>query len=81
MKVNVDCEDFLPLKEDEYKIITLKEPNEFCEKIMNEETFCKFLPQLKPDNVLKRITLSYSYFSDINSAYLKEETIFKDILV
>lgn len=81
MKVNLDCEDFIPLEEDQYKIIHLKESDSILEKIPDENNFYRDLPELKHNNVLKRITLNFTYISDINSAYLKEETIFKDIEV
>lgn len=69
------------MKEDEYRIIHLKEPSEMQDFSNDHCNFYKALPELKGNNVLKRITLSFSYFSDINSAYLKEDTIYKDISV
>jgi len=80
-KVQLDCEDLLPLQENHYKIIHLKESEAISNFIGDQYNFYKNLPELKSNNVLKRITLTFSYFSDVNSAYLKEETIYKDIQV
>ena len=74
----------MPLKEDQYKIIHLKEPDFLSGGAISDKdkyNYLKDLPELKANNVLKRITLTFTYFSDINSVYIKEETIFKDIQV
>ena len=73
----------LPLKEDQYKIIHLKEPDSASGLIPEKDkyNYLKDLPELKTNNVLKRITLTFTYFSDMDSTYTKEETIFKDIQV
>lgn len=71
----------MPLEENEYKIIHLKEKDLPYDLNSDKHNFFKELPELKNDNILKRITLNFTYFSDVNSAYIKEETIFKEIKV
>jgi len=71
----------VPLEEDQYKIVHLKEEDILADFISDKHNYYKDLPELKTNNVLKRITLTFTYFSDMNSLYLKEETIFKEIQV
>lgn len=69
----------MPLRQNEYKIVHIKEID--CIEINQNDNAIKYLPQLKENNILKKITINYSYLSDINAKYIKEQTIHKNIQV
>lgn len=79
--VAIDCSDLLPLKENEYKIIYLEELNcPHVDKAFSNESV-KIFPELKLDNILRRIVFNYQYAIDLNTKYIKEESVSKNIMV
>lgn len=82
MLVTIDCSDFLPLKENEYKILYLEEmncPHDDMTLISNDTV--KTFPELKLDNILRKIVFNYQYAIDLNTKYIKEESVSKNIMV